>query len=124
VVAFGFALLLSLLHPWDRRLASARVVRPLLFCGQICYSLYLVHWPVVKLVGHGLYLLGVRGDAATVLVTVPLNVATSVLLAWLFFRLCERRFLNAPAGAAAKAARPAGAPTPATVAAPYRPTPR
>jgi peptidoglycan/LPS O-acetylase OafA/YrhL len=96
VVAFGFALALSLLHPADRWLASARLSRPLLFCGQICYSLYLVHWPVVKVVGHGLYLLGVRGDGPTVLLTVPLTVAASVLLAWLFWRLCERRFLNAP----------------------------
>jgi peptidoglycan/LPS O-acetylase OafA/YrhL len=116
VVACAFALLLSLLHPWDRRLASARAARPLLFCGQICYSLYLVHWPVVKVVGHGLYLLGIRGDTATVLVTAPVCVTASVLLAWVFFRLCESRFLNAPAGAPArKAAGRAAAPPVAAV---------
>jgi peptidoglycan/LPS O-acetylase OafA/YrhL len=120
VVACAFALLLSFSHPWDRRLASARAARPLLFCGQICYSLYLVHWPVVKAVGHGLYLLGVRGDTATVLITVPVGVAASVLLAWGFFRLCERRFLNTPAATAPQAAAPNAAPpgvalTPATV---------
>ncbi|HEX5272472.1 MAG TPA: acyltransferase [Gemmataceae bacterium] len=97
VVAFAFALFLSLTHRWDRRIASAAVVRPLAFCGGICYSLYLVHWPVAKLAGHGLYLLGVSGDTLTVLVTVPVVVTASVLLAWVFFRLCERRFLNAPA---------------------------
>jgi len=96
VIACAFALLLSLLHPWDRRLVSARMAQPLVFCGQICYSLYLVHWPICKAVGHGLYLLGVHGDTATVLVTVPAGVAASVFLAWLFFRLCERRFLNTP----------------------------
>jgi peptidoglycan/LPS O-acetylase OafA/YrhL len=100
-VACAFALLLSLLHPWDRWLASARAARPLLFCGQICYSLYLVHWPVAKAVGHGLYLLGVQSDTATVLITVPIGTAASVFLAWVFFRLCERRFLNAPVRAAA-----------------------
>jgi peptidoglycan/LPS O-acetylase OafA/YrhL len=105
VVAFAFALFLSLAQPWDRLLASAAVARPLLFCGGICYSLYLVHWPVAKLAGHGLYLLGVRGDAATLLVTVPVVVAASVFLAWLFFRLVERRFLNAPATAPARSPR-------------------
>jgi peptidoglycan/LPS O-acetylase OafA/YrhL len=96
--ACGFALLLSFLHPWDGALAAAVAARPLLFCGRICYSLYLIHWPVCKAIGHGLYLLGVRGDAATLLITLPIGVATSVFLAWGFYRLCERRFLNAPAG--------------------------
>jgi len=120
IFACGFALVLSLLHPWDRRLASARAAQPLLFCGQICYSLYLIHWPVCKAVGHGLYLLGVRGDTATLLITVPVGVAASVLLAWAFFRLCESRFLNAPASKASRAGAPArgGTARPATAPGP------
>jgi peptidoglycan/LPS O-acetylase OafA/YrhL len=102
VIACGFALALSLLHPWDGWLASARLSRPLLFCGQICYSLYLVHWPVCKALAHGLYLLGVRGDTATALVTLPVCVAASVALAWAFFRLCESRFLNTRPASRAK----------------------
>jgi peptidoglycan/LPS O-acetylase OafA/YrhL len=94
--ACAFALVVSLLHPWDRRLAAASLSRPLMFCGKICYSLYLVHWPVCKVIGHGLYMLGVRGNAATLLVTVPLGVAASVALSWGFFRLVESRFLNSP----------------------------
>jgi peptidoglycan/LPS O-acetylase OafA/YrhL len=95
--ACAFALVVSLLHPFDRQLATARVFRPLMFCGMICYSLYLVHWPVCKAIAHGLYMLGVRSNAATLLITVPVGVAASVLLAWGFFRLVERRFLNSPA---------------------------
>jgi peptidoglycan/LPS O-acetylase OafA/YrhL len=104
VIACGFALLLSLLHRWDGVLASARLSRPLLFCGQICYSLYLVHWPVCKALAHGLYLLGVRGDTATVLVTLPLCVAASVVLAWVFYQMCERHFLNTRPASRTKAA--------------------
>ncbi len=111
VVACAFALLLSGLQRWDRQLASARLARPLLFCGHICYSLYLVHWPICKAVGHGLYLLGVRGDTATVLVTVPAAVAASIFLAWVFFRLCERRFLNGPVRAAPREPAPRSPPS-------------
>ena len=96
VVAFAFALLLALLRPWDERLANARLLRPLTFCGTICYSLYLIHWPVVFGVSHGLHRLGVQGDTAIVLVTVPLCVAASVACSWVFYRLVERRFLNTP----------------------------
>ncbi len=95
-VALAFALLLSLLHAGDRRLASARPLRPLMFCGTICYSLYLIHWPVVKGVAHAVYLVGLRSDTAIVLVTVPLSVTASVAISWLFYALVEKRFLNAP----------------------------
>jgi peptidoglycan/LPS O-acetylase OafA/YrhL len=100
LVAGGFALLLSLAQPWDAPLASSAALRPLLFCGTMCYSLYLVHWPVVKGISHGLCLLGLRGDATTMLVTVPACLTASVALAWVFHRAVERPFLNVPQQAA------------------------
>jgi peptidoglycan/LPS O-acetylase OafA/YrhL len=102
-----FALLLSLAHPWDGRLVSSPLARPLLFCGTICYSLYLVHWPVVKGISHGLALLGMGGDAATWLLTLPLCLSTAVAAGWAFHRAVEQHFLNAPqseTGARRKAA--------------------
>jgi peptidoglycan/LPS O-acetylase OafA/YrhL len=62
----------------------------------MCYSLYLTHWPVVKLVSHLLYLAGVRGLWPTLALTTPVCIAVSVAVAWAFHLLVERRFLNTP----------------------------
>jgi peptidoglycan/LPS O-acetylase OafA/YrhL len=83
--AFGFALVLGALAPWDERIAAA--VRPLQLCGQMCYSLYLVHlpvtfWLVAALEGHG------------PLVTVPACVIASLAVAAAFHLAVEKRFLN------------------------------
>lgn len=100
LVGLAFALVLSWLHPWDGTFQSTRALRPLFFCGTICYSLYLIHWPVTKAISNIVHRLGCRGDTAIVLLTVPLCVAASVLASWLFYRAVERRFLNPPQRAA------------------------
>ena len=97
IIAWAFAALLCFLHRWDVPMARSRVLRPICFCGIMCYSLYLTHWPLTKALSHLLYLGGVRGAVPTALVTVPLCLAASVGLAWCFHRLVERRFLNTPA---------------------------
>jgi peptidoglycan/LPS O-acetylase OafA/YrhL len=94
--AFSFALLISLLHPLDRRLANLKILRPLMLCGTMCYSVYLIHYPIVKALSHVLSLAGVDGPVGTVLVTMPLCLAVSLVAATWFHRLVERRFLNAP----------------------------
>jgi peptidoglycan/LPS O-acetylase OafA/YrhL len=101
LVAFGFALLILVLRRWDAPLVRARVLRPFRFCGEMCYSLYLVHWPVVTVVGWLFDSLGVNSPAAILLVTVPACVAGAVGLARGFHLLIERRFLNAGAGSVA-----------------------
>jgi peptidoglycan/LPS O-acetylase OafA/YrhL len=90
------ALLFLVLHPFDLKTASACLLQPLKFCGAICYSLYLVHWPIVKLLSHSLYLAGLQSDWGTLLVTIPLCVTASLLVAWGFHVAVERRFLNSP----------------------------
>ena len=96
VFGFGFALVLSVLHGRDRRLCERGFAKPLLFCGRRCYSIYLVHWLVVRICSTLLWQLGVRTDLQTLLITVPLCVAATLLCAEPFYRLIERRFLNAP----------------------------
>src|SRR5262249_23938266 len=96
VVGASFALVLLALHRWDLRLSGSRVVRPVVFCGRMCSSLYLVHWPVTLVVSIWLYHAGVRGIWPTMLVTIPVAAALSVAGSWVFFRLIERRFLNPP----------------------------
>jgi peptidoglycan/LPS O-acetylase OafA/YrhL len=93
-VAASFASAALLLHPLDARAAATPLLAPLRACGMMCYSLYLVHWPVCKAVSHLLYLHGVRSDRATVLLTVPVCILASVVAGWVFFVVVERRFLN------------------------------
>lgn len=95
-VAFGFALLLVVLHPYDAALVGVRALQPIKWCGVRCYSLYLVHWPIVRIVSKLLDLAGLRTHAHTVLVTVPLCTAAAILAGGLFHAAVERRFLNAP----------------------------
>src|SRR5207244_7475173 len=92
--AFAFALLISLLHPFDARLASARVLRPLMACGTMCYSVYLIHYPFAKGISHALSLAGADGPVVTLFVTLPVCTAVSLVAATVFHRLVEMRFLN------------------------------
>src|SRR5262249_49150155 len=45
-----FAIVILALRPRDSGMMQSRLARPLALCGQMCYSLYLVHWPVTQLV--------------------------------------------------------------------------
>ncbi|HEV2393274.1 MAG TPA: acyltransferase [Verrucomicrobiae bacterium] len=92
--AFLFALALLGLRRWDTQLARARLVRPLLFCGEMCYSLYLIHWPVVTVVSWGFNRLGLRNPFAIFFLGVSCCLAVALGLGRLFYRLIERRFWN------------------------------
>ena len=92
LIGFGFALLLSFLQPIDRRLAAARLPRPLSACGKMGYSLYLVHWPIIKAISQALRLAGVTDAVETLAITLPLSMAASITAAALFHRYVEKRF--------------------------------
>jgi peptidoglycan/LPS O-acetylase OafA/YrhL len=96
LAAFLFALFLMAVHRADSWMMSQPWLRPLQRCGILCYSLYLVHWPMVGFLSFALYKLGIRGPAATLTVTVPLCLGISLLMAELFHRGVERYFLNKP----------------------------
>jgi peptidoglycan/LPS O-acetylase OafA/YrhL len=96
VVGSGFALVLIGLHRWDRALTRAPLLAPVAFCGTMCYSLYLIHWPVSKAICHTLWLNGLRGPWPTLLIAMPLAAVASILASWVFYLLVERRFLNPP----------------------------
>jgi peptidoglycan/LPS O-acetylase OafA/YrhL len=92
----AFALGLLLLHPWDLQAACARILHPIAVCGQMCYSLYLVHWPVTVVLTAAFYRAGVYGLWPTLLIVAPATIATSIAASWLFHLTVERRFLNPP----------------------------
>ena len=91
-----FSIVLLLLHPWDKRWAGSRLLQPLSICGQMCYSLYLVHWPVSVIMTTAFHRSGVQGLWPTLLIVTPLTVACSLIAAWFFHVVVERRFLNSP----------------------------
>ena len=93
LTAFLFALLLCGLYRCDRQLAAARLAAPLMFCGTICYSMYLVHEPITASLTAGLCHF-FPGYWFAILVTIPLAVLASALVAWIFYQLVERYFLN------------------------------
>ena len=87
-------MLLLVLHRWDAVLTRSRLLRPFSFCGEMCYSLYLVHWPVVTVASWAFSRLGLRNPFAILFLGVPFCLAVSVSLARLFHKLIERRFWN------------------------------
>lgn len=117
--ACGFALLLNWLRPLDARLMSARALAPLRFCGRMCYSLYLVHSPVVAVVAWNCFRWGATTPAELFLVTVPACFAASVAAGYAFYRLVEVPLLKS-----AKPTPSAGGPSrPSTGLPRLRPSP-
>jgi peptidoglycan/LPS O-acetylase OafA/YrhL len=72
----------------------------------MCYSLYLIHWPLCKIVGNLLFLAGVRGFIPVLTITLPVVTAVSLLAGWAFHQLVERHFLNPPSVIAPSRPRP------------------
>ncbi len=92
--ALFFAFGLVWLWRIDKPFAESRVTRPVSWCGEMCYSLYLTNWPVAKVVSRLLYDAGVQGLWPTILICLPICAAVSILVGRVFFLLVERRFLN------------------------------
>jgi peptidoglycan/LPS O-acetylase OafA/YrhL len=95
--ALLFALALIVLYRRDKQLSTQRWMRPLTWCGTMCYSLYLTHALVTKAIGHATFELGYTGAWQTLGVVVPLSLAISLPVAWTFYLMVERRFLNSTA---------------------------
>ena len=117
--AFAFAFALIPLFRHDVKMAGSKLLRPVTFCGTMCYSVYLIHLPVVKGVTQFFYRMGVTREWPTLAITIPVTIIVTVGIAWIFHLLVERRFMNTPSPLAPPAKRPqALSPTPITVAEP------
>lgn len=91
LIASVFAMALILLHRHDAAIASARWLRPIQACGVMCYSLYLVHLPVIKILRG---LLASNGVFPSPFLSLLLSAPLCLAIAWAFHRTVERRFLN------------------------------
>jgi peptidoglycan/LPS O-acetylase OafA/YrhL len=99
--AFLLALALVALHRFDTPASRLKALRPMFFCGEMCYSLYLVHWPVVTVVSFGFNLLGFRNPLVVLFLGTFACVGVAIVAARFFHHLVERRFWN-PGYAGAK----------------------
>ena len=69
-------------------LATGRANFPLVWVGDISYSLYLVHWPAVALARNALA--GDPAGADTLVWLLPVLVLASIPVAWLMYRFVEQ----------------------------------
>lgn len=93
-IAFGFGLLLIGLQSWDRKIARWKGGYLLQAVGVMCYSVYLVHWPICKAVSHASFLAGWTSNLFTVLVVIPVSLALSLLVGYAFHIAVERKFIE------------------------------
>ena len=99
IVAILFSLALIGGYRYDQAVRESRWLRPLLALGTITYSLYLIHWPFVKLCSHLAWDHGFRSSWETLLIVVPACITLSLLAGYSYYLAVERRWLNSSAKA-------------------------
>lgn len=92
----AFAVVLAATQRFDARTSRWRGVRALAWCGRMCYSLYLVHYPIASVVGAALAARGVRGLGPVLGVAIPCITGLALVAGYAFHVTVERRFLNPP----------------------------
>lgn len=100
-VGAAFALVLMALQPHDVRVSGTRWLAPLHWCGVRCYTIYLIHWPIVKVTEGALS--GLLGDGmlVTFALAVPASVGLTLLAAAPFHAYIERPCMGLNPGPAA-----------------------
>lgn len=93
-IAYLFGIAMIALYAWDRKIHESKWTKPISWCGVRCYSLYLTHWPIAKLVSHAMFALGFTSATATLWITLPISTALSIIFGAAFYEGIERRFLN------------------------------
>lgn len=96
VTACGFALAIIACRRWDARFAALAVLRPIVACGKMSYSIYLTHFPIAVCASCYLAWLGVTDDAWVAFAVIPAITVATLPIAWIFHRCVERRFMNSP----------------------------
>jgi peptidoglycan/LPS O-acetylase OafA/YrhL len=97
VAAACFGLAMIGFRRWDDAAARLAGLAPLRACGRRCFSIYLVHLPIVSIGTMCLYELGIQSFWGRALVMIPIAFVTSVAVSFLFYRFVESRFASPPA---------------------------
>jgi len=94
LVASLFGGLLVFLEPYDSWIQSTKLSSVFNWFGKRCYSLYLVHFPIVSVISYQFYhRLGLQTPAHTMILTMPICFIVSAISANCFHVSIERRFL-------------------------------
>jgi peptidoglycan/LPS O-acetylase OafA/YrhL len=86
--------LMTVLSRHDLALYRAPVLSGLRWCGERCYSVYLVHWPVTKAITGLALWAGLTSPFMILCGVLPAALAVSLVGAAFFHAIIERRFLN------------------------------
>ncbi|HZL36083.1 MAG TPA: acyltransferase [Tepidisphaeraceae bacterium] len=89
-----FAILILILHRWDRKTVEFKMATPLRVCGLMCYSLYLTHAPIVRGLSQWFYWKGMTSAWQTLAITLPLSASMALIAGWVFYWGVERHFVN------------------------------
>ena len=92
-IAYSFALLASVTYPFDQKLRQSGWLKPLWLVGAMSYSVYLCHPLIAKGISFGFFRTGLTGNGVTLFFVVPLCLAISLAVAYVFHRLVERHFI-------------------------------
>jgi peptidoglycan/LPS O-acetylase OafA/YrhL len=93
-IAAIFSIVAAYSFRWDERIVSSVLAQPFLYCGKMCYSLYLVHQIVVTVIQKSLFNMGLESAEETLFITIPLCTIASLLAGAFFYRHVETRFLS------------------------------
>ena len=81
---------LMLLQRHDATISEMRALQPFAWCGLRCYSLYLIHWPIAKIMFWLVWTMGIRDPHMVIMTSVPATLLIALPAAAVFFRFVEK----------------------------------
>lgn len=94
LVACTVAMFLASIKRWDAQIAKHWLLSPFRWSGKMSYSLYLTHFPITVFTASALASGGITRDGDVFLVTLPICLLLSFAVAYVFYHVVERRFVN------------------------------
>lgn len=78
----------------DHIMTKMFTLKPVMFCGKLCYGLYLLHQPVGVVVSDLFVAQIQQSPVLWTIITLLISTSLSLLVAWVSFHLFEKQFLK------------------------------